>query len=812
MKKYLSLSLILLIILVQPFALVSHEIVTLNKAQAESMLGATAGEYGKCIAMNALIDKAKQAAMQFIKDNAGSLIGGLGQSIGGLGGGGSQSVPISSQKIEDSTKKTNKNTKAQETKDEEKIRLQRKQECFKKVGRKVLVKMTEKTVNWALTGFKGDPFYVKDQGSFINSIQDEVTIKKINELKNCAGGNCPYARETAKSLITIEKNKALNEANQFTLNKVDPNWREFTKGESNSFSTGGGWKTFLAYTQNSKNNPLGNFVSTSIELNNKKAEETGKIQTELAQNQGFLSLKKCVKTAGSGVTSGINTSGITSSGGVGDIFDSFGNNINGAGQSALNCLKYEVITPGGAIREQLFKALNLPVEQKQAEANQGTDNIEQLANVAIDLIGKGLNKLITSQSTSGGNTVAGSGGQGSNASLISLNTATTYGTWANDVPPFQFELEDPGNPGTPGVDLLKAINHVETEIDYLEQQIILLESFAAKTKTLDECLPGPDLNWRARLANGYTASTAEVRAFSTGQGGGFGVETRRFLARTALTRLDGVHATNVVNIKTGVQSIAMPNKNTIQNQINKITEYNLAINEARAKIEQRNQILVNLNIIKSSIASNPSTIVNGQFVQNPAQNNSLLQIMLGNDLSYFIDDSAAQEEADRLAELQVEDQRAFSTVAGIPSYMNLCKVQRATLANEIKAKDQGDTLFCIWQTPVESGTTSSIFGDPIIPKLVGGAYSQNFDPFQVPFDPTTVAESAQQGGLTGAGLGTLLGGPIGTAVGGIIGGITGSQANDTQWYTLPVSLKCSDYYKAPLSLYQNVTEIIPDND
>ena len=49
MKKYLSLSLILLIILVQPFALVSHEIVTINKAQAESILGASAGESTACI-------------------------------------------------------------------------------------------------------------------------------------------------------------------------------------------------------------------------------------------------------------------------------------------------------------------------------------------------------------------------------------------------------------------------------------------------------------------------------------------------------------------------------------------------------------------------------------------------------------------------------------------------------------------------------------------------------------------------------------------------------------------------------------------
>lgn len=811
MKKYLSLSLIFLIILVQPFALVSHEIVAVKKVQAESMLGATAGEYGKCIAMNALIDKAKQAAMSFIKDNAGSLVGGLGQSIGGLGGGGSQSVPISSSKIEDSTKKTNKNTKAQETKDEEKVRLQRKQECFKKVGRKVLVKMTEKTVNWALTGFKGDPFYVKDQGSFINSIEDEVTIRKINELKNCANGNCPYARDTAKALITIEKNKALNEAAQFTLNKVDPNWREFTKGQPNSFSTGGGWKTFLAYTQNSKNNPLGNFVSTSIELNNKKAEETGKIQTELAQNQGFLSLKKCVKTAGSGVTSGINTGSLTNSGGVGDVFDSFGNNINSAGQNAIDCLKYEVITPGGAIREQLFKALNLPVEQKQAEVNQGTDNIEQLANVAIDLIGKGLNKLITSQSTSGGNTIAGSGGQGSNT-IQSLNTNTSFGTWANDTPPFQFELEDPGNPGTPGADLLRAIAHVEAEKGYLEEQVTLLQSFAAKTKTLDECLPGPDLNWRARLANEYAAETNEVRVYSESPGGGIGSIARKALARYALERLDALHASNIANIKTSIQSIAMPNKNTIQNQINKITEYNLAINEARAKIEARNQVLVNLNIIKSSIETNPSTIVNGEFIQNPQQNNSLLQIMLGNDLSYFIDDSAAQEEQSRLAELQVEDQRAFSTTPGIPSYMNLCKVQRATLANEVKAKDQGETLFCIWQDAVESGVTSNLFGDPIIPKLAGGSYSQNFDPFQVSFDPTTVQESAQQGGATGAGVGTILGGPIGTAVGTIVGGILGSQANDTQWYPLPVRIKCSEYYKAPLTLYQNVTEIVPDND
>lgn len=758
MKKFITHSVLFMILFLQPFALVSHEVLMINRVRAQTTLGSSAGEYGKCIAMNALIAKAQIEAQKLvqkvtneIKQEVGNALASSGnpyaQAIGGLLSGGGK-VPISSTAIEGSTA-------GSQTKAEESIRLQRKQECFKKVARKVLTKMTEKTVNWALTGFKGEPFFVKDQGSFLSSIEDEITIKKINELKACTeGGDCPYGRELAKSLITIEKNKTLTDADKFTLDKVNPNWREFTKGESNSFSTGGGWKTFLAYTQNPKNNPLGNFISTSIELNEKKTQETTKIQNELNQNQGFLSLKKCVATSSSSITSGLGTSGI------GDVFDSLGNNINGAGNNALNCLKYEVITPGGLIREQLTKALNLPVEQKQAEANQGTDNIEQLANIAIDLIGKGLNKLITSQSSP---SIAGSGGPGSNTSF--LNTLGDAGTWATGSPEFSFELENPTNPGTPGSDLVQAFAFIEQEKDYLSQRLVLLESFAEKTKTLDECLPGPDINWRGQLNNEYTLETAGVRNLAEGNIGGI-TYMFKTQAQQAIPRLDALFNEKVGETEASLATV-IPSAQIIQSQIRKIATYNNQIIEVKAEIEKREQILSKLNLIKNTIANYPGTITNGEFTENPLQNSVFLQNIFNGELEYIFDDSGVKAAKQALETTQSDNLIAFSTSSA--SYLNTCISERATISNEIKAKDQGQTLFCDWQTGVAGVNTTSVFGDPIIPRIIGSAYTENFQPLD-----------------TGASI--FVGIPL--------------QPGQTQ---IPLKVDCSSYYRTPLDIYKTIT-------
>lgn len=745
MKKYLTHSVLFMILFLQPFALVSHEMFIINEARAQTTLGSSAGEYGKCLAMNALIAKAQQEAkklVQQLKSEVGSQIGGavsgsnsqLLQGAGGLLSGGGK-VPVSNTAIEGATA-------GSESKDEEKIRLERKQECFRKVGQKVLVKMTEKTINWALTGFKGEPFFVKDQGSFINSIEDEITIKKINELKECTqGGSCPYGRDLAKSLITIEKNKTLSDADKFTLDKVNPNWREFTKGESNSFSTGGGWKTFLAYTQNSKNNPLGNFVSSSIELNDKKATEATKIKNELDQNQGFLSLKKCVATSGSNITSGIGTSGL------GDVFDSLGNNINGAGNNALNCLKYEVITPGGAIREQLFKALQLPVEQKQAEVNQGTDNIEQFTNIAIDLIGKGIDKLITSQTSP---SIAGSGGPGSNTSF--LNALGDAGTWVTGSPEFSFELENKTNPGTPGSDLAQAFEFIEQEKDYLSQRLTLLESFAGKTKNLDECLPGPDINWRSQLTSEYTLKTAGLRSFAEGGSGNFILNnTFQAPAQQTIVRLDALFSEKLAMTGIGIDSV-IPSAQIIQNQIKKIVTYNTQVAEVKAEIERRNQVLSKLNLIKNTIANYPGTLTNGEFTPNPLQNSVFLQNIFNGEIEYIFDDSGVKAAQQALENTQSDDLIAFSTSSA--SYLNTCINERGVLPNELKAKDQGQTLFCDWQVGVAGGDTTSVFGDPIIPRIIGSTYAENLEPFDA---------------------------------------------------GIPLQVDCSSYYRTPLDLYKNIT-------
>lgn len=158
-----------------------------------------------------------------------------------------------------------------------------------------LTSMTKYTMNWITTGFNGDPMYVRDVNSYMDSITTGL-LKKENELfKDPANaGAYPYGRDYAVGQINAYKSgkDAYGALKQDLTNYLE----EGATPESfaNDFSQGG-WNGWLALTQRPENNPLGFTLKATENLGQEKANATQNAKDELTQNGGFFGQKKCVE-------------------------------------------------------------------------------------------------------------------------------------------------------------------------------------------------------------------------------------------------------------------------------------------------------------------------------------------------------------------------------------------------------------------------------------------------------------------------------------------------------------------------------------
>jgi hypothetical protein len=156
-----------------------------------------------------------------------------------------------------------------------------------------LTSFTKHTMNWISTGFNGDPMFVRDVDSFMNSISTQI-LEKQNELfKDPANKEAyPFGRDFARS--QVQSYKAIQNPEDALRSDI----KNYLSPGATTESFGrdfrqGGWDGWLALTQHPQNNPLG-FTMEAKEVLTKKQETAATIQQkELDQNGGFLSQKKC---------------------------------------------------------------------------------------------------------------------------------------------------------------------------------------------------------------------------------------------------------------------------------------------------------------------------------------------------------------------------------------------------------------------------------------------------------------------------------------------------------------------------------------
>lgn len=279
----------------------------------------------------------------------------------------------------------------------------KREECFNglayTLAKNQLTSMTQETMNWVNTGFKGDPLYVQNITSLTRSIEKNVLMNGIEVL---SFGAFPYGDTFTNTLVKNFSNRDLSSSSSNFLNSLASDLSNFvtdTKSYtdlgiltpkqraqrsidsfSNDFSTGG-WDGYMALTQRDQNNPLGFTMQASQYLADRIEQQTTETKNELIENNGFLSQKECtlwqnyddkgnpIREGGSDLFKETVVNGIKIKA-VKEI--SYSNNKKNKNDK---CVKWKVTTPGSMIKDKLSTYINSPERQLEM-----ANNINQVLN------------------------------------------------------------------------------------------------------------------------------------------------------------------------------------------------------------------------------------------------------------------------------------------------------------------------------------------------------------------------------------------------------------------------------------------------
>ncbi len=293
-----------------------------------------------------------------------------------------------------------------------------------------LTAMTKYTMNWITTGFNGDPLYVRDVNSYMDSLTTGILKKETEIFGNIDNEKYyPYGRDYARGQINAYKvgKDQYGALKQDLTDYLEPG------ATPDSFATDfsqGGWNGWLALTQHSQNNPLGFNLKASENLENQKEVATSNAQNELNRNGGVFDQKKCIEYAPVAPT---RTTGTDSCG----IKDRKGNCLgtpsggNTTSATAVpRCLKYETVTPGSVIKAKIDTYINSPERQIEL-ADTLNDALNSLFSALINKFESqglsGLGSKVNNWTTPAG------GGFGSNSLVDTLgNTLSSTGVFGEE--------------------------------------------------------------------------------------------------------------------------------------------------------------------------------------------------------------------------------------------------------------------------------------------------------------------------------------------------------------------------------------------
>ena len=370
-------------------------------------------------------------------------------------------------------------------------------QCFNGIAKTLvmnqLTAMTRYTVNWINTGFNGNPLYVQNITSLTNGIEKGV-LETGQAILTAPDKAYPYGADFSRSMFNNYnsggslRSGATNFLDSMTSDLsnfvTDPNSYlsknalERAKRANDTFAgdfSSGGWNAWLALTQRDQNNPLGFAMQVSQYEADQQAAQLLGTKEELLQNNGFLSQKRCAKYSNSDgsdpdavkintmnmigspsptSTASLGLAGLdrvtpnTSANPISQMNSidykvstpaSSGAGLKGpaatAGtKNARYCLKWEVVTPGSIIKDQLSNFVNSPVRQLEL-ANTINDSLNSVfASLISKLQEGGLARLAASKNTYVRDNIGvGAGSISTDSDGISTNLSSGYSNGSFDL-------------------------------------------------------------------------------------------------------------------------------------------------------------------------------------------------------------------------------------------------------------------------------------------------------------------------------------------------------------------------------------------
>lgn len=156
------------------------------------------------------------------------------------------------------------------------------------IAKKILRSLTDSIVNWAASGFDGNPVFISDVGGFFRDIGDEIAGDFIE--------NSDLNFLCSPFRLDIQLGLSRQRAGQrsyfrCTLSDVVKNIENFTIGVNGNFNENGGWSGWYSMTQYPQNNPYGAQFLAEQELKARLSARIGQLETELSWGNGFFSYK-----------------------------------------------------------------------------------------------------------------------------------------------------------------------------------------------------------------------------------------------------------------------------------------------------------------------------------------------------------------------------------------------------------------------------------------------------------------------------------------------------------------------------------------
>lgn len=251
--------------------------------------------------------------------------------------------------------------------------------------------LTQNIVDWINSGFEGSPAFVTDLRGFLGDIADQTALDFLEgtELEFLCS---PFQLEVRLALAV--QRQPFQERIRCSLGEVTDNIEGFLSGD---FSQGG-WPAWFKLHTDIQNTPYGAYALASAQLNAEIASRQNEEVQLLQFGNGFFSKRKCVRYAQTSATVGDQTT-----------------------TSERKCARYEIVTPGQQINEQLNNALG--TGQRKLELADEFDEVinallAQLAQQALTSL-DGIRGL-SSRSSSSASTIRNASGDEVPASYLEV--------------------------------------------------------------------------------------------------------------------------------------------------------------------------------------------------------------------------------------------------------------------------------------------------------------------------------------------------------------------------------------------------------